>query len=92
MDGYPYRTLGSLQSVRCVSNDSNKYVSCEFDKFRVDGYLCKLRDTPAARLARHHGCIATKSHDLNHTHLFDGDVILHGDVTSAKHNVEEEQD
>ena len=27
----------------------SKYASCEFDKYRVDGHLCKLRDTLAAR-------------------------------------------
>ena len=34
----------------CIS----KHASCEFDKFRVDTHLCKLRDTPAARLS--YGC------------------------------------
>ena len=28
-----------------------EHVSCEFDKFRVDNNLCKLRDMPAARLS-----------------------------------------
>ena len=27
----------------------SRYVSCEFDKFRVDAHLCKLRATLAAR-------------------------------------------
>ena len=31
-------------------NFSNK-VSCEFDKFRVDAHLCKLRNTPLARFS-----------------------------------------
>ena len=29
----------------------SKNVSCEFDQFRVDTRLCKLRDTPAARFS-----------------------------------------
>ena len=29
-----------------------RYVSCDFDKFKVVPPLCRLRDTPAARFYR----------------------------------------
>ena len=32
-------------------------VSCEFDKFRVDTHLCKLRDTFVCALAGFHGYV-----------------------------------
>ena len=32
-----------------LSSYSNSVVRFEFDKFRVDTHLCKLRDAPAAR-------------------------------------------
>ena len=46
-----------------------KHVSCEFDKFRVDSHLCKLRDTPAARLS--YGCCQGEhQQQINHVSYY----------------------
>ena len=45
---FPY--LG-VDGVFFVLKKSSIHLSCEFDKSRIDTNLCKLRDTPAARLS-----------------------------------------